>query len=324
MSPVDCVLGLDGGGTGTRCVVASTDGWIVSRGEGGPSNPLTAGADEAAHAIMEAVGRASQRSGVEGFRVSVLGVAGTERERGRRALLERLPDSLGRVVMVIDAVSALVGATGGEPGVVVISGTGSISFGVNEKGESARSGGWGWMVGDEGSGYDIGRRAITAVLKAQDGRGQPTMLTEFLCRELGLKEAAGFIDWLYYPDRDSQEIAALAPLVSEAWAQGDTVASLILMEAGVELGHTAQAVIRELGLEGDFKVAVNGGVFSLEGPLRASFEEVVRRGHPDCEVTLPRFEPAVGSALLALKELGVELDEGLLLRVERSLRELGE
>ena len=319
------VLGVDGGGSQTRCVVADLSGRLLATGTAGPSNPLTVGVDACGNAISEAVEAVVRRCGVRQFRAACLAVAGVERPYGREAL-QRKAAALGiaeKVLVVPDAVAALAGATGCGVGVVVVAGTGSIAYGVNEEGETSRAGGWGWILGDEGSGYDIGRRAMVAALRAHDGRAEKTMLVDKLKAELGLRDLSELIDRLYVTGMKSHEVAALAPIVAEAAEEGDEVAAHILTEAGEELGRAAVAVIQRLRLRGRFTVALTGGVFQLSEQLRAAFYETVRRAAPECSIKPPRFEPAVGAVLLALQEVGVEVDEALLRRVEARRRDFG-
>lgn len=317
------VLGLDGGGSGTRCVIAEVSGRLLARGIGGPSNPLTAGADNAARAIMEAVEEASRRCGIRHFAAACMGIAGTDRPSGREAVIIRLKGIItDRLSIVSDAVAALYGAMGCGPGVVVIAGTGSIALGMDEGGGLVRAGGWGWRIGDEGSGYDIGRRAMTAVLRAYDGRGPDTRLSQKVMSALSLKDPCELVDRVYGDGMGSAEVAGLATVVADAAHEGDRMAFKILQEAGVELGLAVSSVIRRLGLEGGFDVAPSGGVFNLEEPLRSSFESVVKEAAPECSIIPPRFEPEVGAVLFALQGLGVEVDEALLERVAASRRAL--
>jgi len=318
-----CILGVDGGGSGTRSVVIDASGRALSRGIGGPSNPLTAGFDEAAEAITAAVEAAAEEAGVETFSAACLGIAGTDRPSGRDALMGMLEIPSGRVRIVTDAAAALAGATGAGPGVIVISGTGSIALGMNEGGETARAGGWGWRLGDEGSGYYIGSRALISALRAYDGRGRPTLLSERIAEQLNLGDLSGLIDRVYVEGMGVGEVAALAPLVGEAASEGDEEAESIMREAGEELGAAAIAVMERLGLGGEVRVAYNGGVFKLGGALLTSFIEKVRGARPSSVINPPRFEADVGAAMLALRDLGVELGEGLLDRMEASLEELG-
>jgi glucosamine kinase len=318
------VLGVDGGGSATRSVIISTGGEVLATARAGPSNPITMGAERALANILEAVDEASARCDVHEFLASRLGVAGTDRSRLRQELLDGMRNSFGDTAIVSDAASALAGGTGCRPGLVVIAGTGSIAYGENRLGETARAGGWGWRLGDEGSGYTIGLKAIMAALMAHDGRGPETALKQKIVSHLGLGGIEGIIDWVYEPGREPRDIAYLVPIVREAEAKGDEAAALVMAEAGAELGFVANAVIRRLGMSGEFPVSLNGGVFKQPSGYIIAFEEVVRREAPECAFIKPRMPPLLGSGLIALRSLGVTLDEALLQRVEKSYMGLGE
>jgi len=318
------VLGVDGGGSATRSVIISTGGEVLATAETGPSNPITVGTERALANILEAIDEASARCGVHEFLASRLGVAGTDRSRLRQELLDGMRSSFGDTAIVSDAASALAGGTGCRPGVVVIAGTGSIAYGENRLGETARAGGWGWRLGDEGSGYTIGLKAIMAALRAHDGRGPKTMLKQKIVSHLGLGRMEDIIDWVYEPGREPRDVAYLVPLVREAEAEGDEAAALVMAEAGAELGFVANAVIRRLGMSGEFPVSLNGGVFKQPSGYIIAFEEVVRREASECALIKPRMPPLLGSGLLALRSLGMTIDEELLQRVENSYRGLGE
>lgn len=322
--PKGHVLGVDGGGSATRSVIISTEGEVLATAKAGPSNPITIGAERALANILEAIDEASDRCGVHEFQASRLGVAGTDRSMLRQGLLDGMRPSFGDTAIVSDAASALAGGTGCRPGVVVIAGTGSIAYGENRLGETARAGGWGWRLGDEGSGYTLGLNAILAALRAHDGRGPETVLKQKIVRHLELGRIEEIIDWVYQPGREPRDIAYLVPLVREAEAEGDEAAALVMAEAGAGLGFVANAVIRRLRLSGGFPLSLNGGVFKQPSGYIIAFEEVVRREASECALIKPRMPPLLGSGLLALKSLGVTIDEALLQRVEKSYRGLGE
>jgi len=316
------VLGVDGGASGTRCVIAYASGELLGRGTGGPSNPITVGVEAAADAITEAVNEAIESCGVGRFGVACMGIAGAMRPPVLGALRGRLETlDIKKLEIKSDAIIALAGATGCRPGVVVIAGTGSVSYGENEGGETARAGGWGWRLGDEGSGNYIGSRALIAAVRSHDGRGPLTILAEKVKTALGLTDMSELIDRVYLGDMGVADVSALAALVGEASEEGDREAIRILEDAGAELGAAALTVARKLGLSGDFIVAPTGGAFNLS-ILKASFDEVVKQCATQCCIISPRFEPAVGATLLALKELGINVDEGLLGRVEASYKSL--
>lgn len=313
------VVGVDGGGSGTRCSVIGLDGVFLASGTGGPSNPITVGVEEARNSIMKSVNEVIEKTGVEEFKASVLGIAGTDRSKLKTELLDKLPDTLGEKEIVSDAESALAGATACRHGVIVVAGTGSIVYGENQDGDTARAGGWGWRLGDEGSGYTIGRNAIIGVLKAYDGRGPETMLASQVLRDLGLNEVEDIIDWAYASGREPRDFAELVPTVRRAAGEGDEVANLVLAEAGCELGLVAQAVIKRLNLVEEFPITFNGGIFQSSGPYTMALEEVIRREATECFFVSPRFSPDIGSCLLALQNLGVEITDGILRRLESSI-----
>lgn len=301
-------------------MIMSTDGTVVGMGDAGPSNPITLGVEQSLKNILDAVENAGKKAKITGFKASVMGLAGASRSHLGDILLSRFPMSFGDTRIVSDAHSALAGATGCKSGVVVIAGTGSIAFGVNDSGLEARAGGWGWRLGDEGSGYTIGNNAMIALLRAFDGSGPSTVLLDMILDHLGLDDIEKIIDWTYDPKREPRHFAYLVPLVKKAEKQGDMVAAQIMRDAGAQLGSVTQAVIRRLGLEGRFPVACSGGVFKQPNGYNVAFEETVRKVAPDCDFIEPMFNPTVGSGLLALQYKGVEISDDLLAKTRESLR----
>ena len=312
------VLGVDGGGTWTRSIVMDIEGNIYGQGRSGPCNPLTIGLNQT-YLNIKSASKEAQKQLKEEIRFSVFGIAGIERSKTKKQLKQLLSKEYCALDIVSDTTSALSGATGGKPGIAVIAGTGSNVYGLNEEEVAARSGGWGWRIGDEGSGYTIGREGINAALKAHDLRGPKTSLTRKIMDKLNLEEIEEIIDWVYSKDRQPKDIADLVPLVVESYREGDIAASLILSEAGAELGLVTNSVIRKLNMKGGFIIACIGGVFMNGGAYNIAFEEVVRREAPHCELVAPRFSPTVGSALIAMKKLGIALDNEFLCRIEENL-----
>jgi len=238
-----------------------------------------------------------------------LGLAGVARSGEPErvtALVEEL--HLARKVVVDhDAMIALVGALGDEPGLIVIAGTGSIALGRNARGQRARAGGWGYLLGDEGSGLFVAREALVAILKAHDGRGRKTQLTEKIVAQLGLREVQEIVPRVYRQGMGPDEMATLAPLVFQAAREGEPVAREIVDRAGGELGLMAAAVIRRLGMEGGVvKIALVGSLFRdkelLLEPVRAAVGGELR-----VEFVEPRLGPVGGAAILGLKAVGVTI-----------------
>lgn len=306
------VLGVDGGGTKTIAMVADLRGNILGIGTSSASNYQTVGLEKAINAIKEASEDAIVSAGITPTDLSVacLGLAGAGRETDRSLLLPPILE-LGlarKVILEHDASIALAGATICQPGVVVIAGTGAMAFGMNRSGERRRSGGWGNILGDEGSAYYIGRRALSAACRAYDGRGQTTSLVSALMEHFKLNCFTEIVNKIYGEKSAVQDIAGIAPLVSRVARGGDEVAINILKDAGEELALTANAVINGLGMEDEkFQVAVSGSVFNAGEILLIPFCNSVKSQARYAEIVRPRFEPVVGALFIALRESGVDL-----------------
>ena len=218
--------------------------------------------------------------------------------------IERL-NLADRVILDHDASIALAGALACQPGVVVLAGTGAMAFGMNRSGEKRRAGGWGSILGDEGSAYYIGWRALAAACRAYDGRGPETTLITRLMEHLGLGDFTDIVKEIYGKQTLPGKIASLAPLVSRAAKDGDEVAAIILKDAAEELALAASAVIEGLNMQDEaFEIAVSGSVFKAGEHLVTSFSKYLRSTAPHAEIIAPRFEPAMGAVFLALQKAG--------------------
>lgn len=300
MSSPRVVLGIDGGGTKTRCLVAGRDGQVLGEGIAGPSNCLTVGKDAAAAAVMAAAEQALAAAGrtLAGVDAVVAGLAGAGRPDDQAAVAGALAFPAGvRVQVVSDARIALAGALAGRPGAVLISGTGSIAYGVDAEGRTTRAGGWGWILGDEGSGFDIGRRAIMAALAAMDGTGPATTLQEAICQAWGLERLEQVVP-LIYGDvvAVKTRIAGLVPLVIAQ--QGDAVAASLLARAGRDLGVLAAAVLKRLALPEPL-VTVTGGVLSGCAAVREALQATLAELVAGARLVESAGSPADGAVLMA-------------------------
>lgn len=326
---MDYVLGVDGGGTKTACVISDTGGRLLGAGIGGSSNYLTVGEEEAKRSIQVAVQKAIEKSsvGIPRFKVACLGMAGAGRPSGVK-VIRRMVESLGladKVVIDADAAIALAGATACNPGVVVISGTGSIAFGINKDGERGRVGGWGYLLGDEGSGYDIGRKGLTAALRAYDGRGEETVLLRRLMGCLKVSNVDELVDHVYSGGVKIGEVSSLTPLIVEAAREGDLVSKKILGDAVEELSSAAIVLIRKLNMAGEgFELALMGGISMVRDLIASPVEKKIKKFAPHCKVITPKFKPAVGAALMALKQIDIEIDKLLLKAVQATAKNIQE
>ena len=298
------VLGIDAGGTKTVCLLADEQGSIVAEARGRGANLQAAGELEVEkvlhHVMEEAIG-----SRVLVPAAICLGIAGVDRTDDYAvvgAIMRRIGYK-ARVVIVNDALVALEAGAPDQPGVVVISGTGSISYGRNAKGEAARAGGWGYVLGDEGSGYWIGRSALRAVLRQADRRGPDTVLSEMLLEHFNVSAPQELIHEVYIKNLKPTAIGALATCVQAAFSQGDSVAIGILRGAANELEMFALSVARRLELIGQaFVFILAGGIFRAVPWLEQELERRLPVAAPGSWVRLLDVEPAIGAVALALQE----------------------
>lgn len=307
-TPRRAVVGVDGGGTKTEAVILDADLSVLGQGLAGASNPLRVGIVNAATAIREAIDRACEvahlrRTDLIAAEIGLAGARSKELNARMREAVMSL--GIGEVVVVGDADIALYGATEGEPGLIVIAGTGSICCGINARGKTFCAGGWGPIAGDEGAGAWISRRALRAIAHAVDGRGPATMLTAAACSYFHVSDPIDLSTAIYAPTITNERLAGFGKHVIKAAKVRDGVANEILCEGGRELGLAATAVIRQLKLEQEtFQVAYVGGIFDAAGELvLAAMREQVKLSAPKAYLAPPRFSPAVAAARMARERL---------------------
>ena len=294
-------LGIDGGGTSTTACITDEAGEVVASGHGGPSNINYTPEDQARKSIQDALDSAirSARTNHPGLVVSAacaaLAGAGSEKNRVRAANLLR-PLFVGiPFVVVEDVKGALYGALGRQDGIAVISGTGSNCLGVRN-GRYKRSGGWGALLGDEGSGYSIARKGLIAVLRDYDGRSPATSLTGRFTAHFELDTPGDLLHAVHPLSRD--QIAGLAVVVFEEYEKGDAVAGKIVDEVAMELAVMVRSVYEGLEFTGETLVAMIGGCF-LQAGFRNAFVSHLKTTVPGARAILPLEPPHVGAALLA-------------------------
>ena len=298
------VLGIDAGGTKTVCLLADENGEILGEARDGGANLQTAGeleVEKVLHRVMEAAVGTRDLSPA----AICLGIAGVDRDEDAEAVrgIMRRIGFKARTLVVNDALVALVAGAGESAGVVVVAGTGSIAYGHNGRGRAARSGGWGYLLGDEGSGFWIGRRALSAVVRHADGRGPSTQLTGLILDHLRIGKPADLIHETYYRALRRNAIAGLASLVQRAHAGGDAVASEILQRASLELAAAAGSVVAQLDMRGEsFPFVLAGGIFRVVPWLVADLTRRVSEVAPRSRVEPLNVEPAVGAVRLAIAE----------------------
>jgi N-acetylglucosamine kinase-like BadF-type ATPase len=315
------VLAVDGGQSSTLALLASVDGTITAYGRGGPSNHYhePGGHQRLESALRDSTEEALKSAGQSAKSVShvCLGMTGAHPQA---RVIAQLLFPTANVQLYHDAVTALAGASIAQPGVVVIAGTGVVAYGRLASGDEARSSGWGYLIGDEGSGYWIGIEAIRAACKASDGRGESTDLVERITEHLQVPDLRALHRQLYAHEVSRRAIASLSAVTTDAARAGDPVAIRLLQLAGRELAEAALAVIGRLGrLEAGEHIYYTGGVFRAGTLILDAFGATIAARSPHSSTHAATFSPAVGALLLALRNAGVELNPPIIDQVRRTL-----
>jgi N-acetylglucosamine kinase-like BadF-type ATPase len=322
-------LGIDGGQSSTTALIGDENGRVLGMGRAGPCNHAgeADGREKFVRALGECVRDACARAtdalartgealptatpGGICFESACMGLSGGPADK---ETLAREIVNAKQYAFTHDASIALSGATAGEPGVVTIAGTGSIAFGKNSVGRTARAGGWGYIFGDEGSAFDLVRKALRAALRFEEGWGPPTALRDALLQaagagNIGISGGAASVNDLlhrFYSDEFPRaRIAAFAPLVDEVALSGDTVATDILNGAAQSLATIAAAVREQLFAPAEIvTMSYAGGAFQSV-MLLERFRMLVELVDGN-RVTAPRFSPAAGALIEAYRLAGIE------------------
>lgn len=298
-------LGIDGGGTKTRCIVGDENS-ILGAGTGSGCSILRVGEACARESLAGAIHEACVQAGVSPQQISrtCAGVTGAA-DDGIASLVQRLLiEVIGGAIEVIgDMEVALESAFGGGPGIVLIAGTGSIAYGRNHQGETARAGGWGRLISDEGSGHWIGVEALRASLRAYDAGHNPRLLRKLM---ESLKTRSVHDLAVRVNSDAAQDFASLYPVVLAAAEAGDPIATDLLDRAGRELAVPVSAVAAQLfsGAE-QVCVATHGGVLASSKRTKKAFATEIRVLCPMAELLDIAIDPAAGALQRARREFGV-------------------
>lgn len=294
-------MGIDGGGSNLRVVVATQDLRVVGESHAGTINPSVIGHETAAGLIRQHMQAAIENAHLQpaDIRAVCIGVAGASADHSADWLCEVVGSITpnAKIRPSADQEIALVGAHDKREGILILAGTGSIAYGVNPAGQVAVVGGWGYLLGDEGSGYWLGLSALKAISQASERRAAKTTLTESVLHELNLEKPRDLIRWLYAEPRNAA-IAQLAPVVIEQADVGDAVSSDLVADAVQHLvGHIT--ALRETLNFPDAPIAFAGGLLTHPNVLSLGLCRHLQLP----AIPVPRYPPVIGAVLLALDML---------------------
>ncbi|PYE42345.1 N-acetylglucosamine kinase [Paenibacillus barcinonensis] len=307
--------GIDGGGTKTDAAIISEHGDILAVASGSATNPHSVPPQEAITELLRILDLlfSSRMDYLSHCESICLGMSGIAEDKEREWITTHVHDymikkknsagnsSTCAVWVVTEGEIALMAALGQPHGLLAISGTGSIIYGITPEGKVHRTGGWGHLLGDEGSGYRIGQRTLQAVMQSHDGMLPPTVLTSLVQHELHIRHVPDLKHLVYQPDWTKSSTASMARLTIEAASAGDKTASAILMDEARQLANTAQALIRQCVSFYTAPMALSGSIFRHSALFRDTFVQQLHDIYDSQQVVYLEDAPApaVGAAQLA-------------------------
>jgi len=310
---MDYILGLDGGGSKTTVQIADITGKVLVEKKSGSSNYKSVGVKNAARNINTAVFKALYKLGIRKtvFKSACFGVAGNDTEGdlllyNEIVFNDRLKRYLDHEKTIIcnDSKIGLVAGSSGRNRLMIISGTGANCFGIDENGREAKSNGWDYILGDEGSGYTAGLNALKAIVRSYDGRGPSTILAEKVMEFLKLKDVSDLVSWVYKKPFKKERIARLAEIVCRCATLGDEVSIKLLRDEAKEAAASVTAVAARLGLENkEFDLVLVGGVFKCEKFFTERFFKMLRQRFEKINFVALAEKPVEGAIKLALENI---------------------
>jgi N-acetylglucosamine kinase-like BadF-type ATPase len=310
MIMTELVAGIDGGGTRTRAALATPAGELLGVGEAGSGNLHDVGPQGFGDNLNLALERARDSAGAPRGRLGSiflgLGSVVTEADRAAiREVVSRQPWSPNGCIGVDhDLRIAHQGCLGGASGVVLIAGTGSSAYGRNERGESWKSGGWGPLLDDVGSGHWLGRQAMIAAIRESDGRGRPTSMTRAVLEWLNVDDCLEILRRVELEGMSRSEVAAMGRLVIEAASQGDEVAIQSMEHGAAALAEIVAAVAERLDMaDAPTYVSPTGGLVDAGSTFLDPLQRALARRLPSARLTPGKAAPVIGAVMLAIELL---------------------
>jgi N-acetylglucosamine kinase-like BadF-type ATPase len=309
------VLGIDGGGTKTQAIILSADGTLCGTGIAGPTNFDDIGVDAARENLRAAVEQARAQMDIhQPFAAAFLGIAGVVSARDC-GIVHEIASALDlapqeQVGVDHDCRIALAGGLSGRPGVVLIAGTGSSCFGMNAAGDRWLVGGWGYLLGDDGSSYWLGVHALRAAIASHDGRIGETIIAKHVLDALEITSFEDIMHRVYVKGLSRMQIASLAPIITQAAQSGDVIATSLIQQGVNTLAEWIRVTIQRLGMNDSLPlVTLVGGLLRSGRIVNEALHDAIHRICPPCVIIPPALSPILGAGVLALQSLGIDVHE---------------
>ncbi len=321
--PMRIVAGIDGGGSSTRAILVNEKGIVLGEGKAGPSSYSSVSLETTKNNIQKALLNAwasveiIKRSGELKLDVIFIGLGGVLTEQDKQAVRNIVSDlnivDKSRIYVENDTRISLAGGLAGQAGLSLIVGTGSVCYGKRADGSEWKAGGWGHLIDDPGSGYYIGLNGLITMVRAVDGRGDSSPLTDALFQHLKLKDINEIIYTLYQQEFTRTDVAALAPIVLEYAVQGDEIGKRIVQKSAEELALMVETVVKKLKLEDESVLLTMTGGIAQSGPVfKIPLSAEIQKRVPNIEIIEPILSPLSGAALLALQKIDIHITKDII------------
>ena len=321
MSDKKIVLGMDVGGTKTHVVLADTNGQLLGQGFSTAANINFVTLVQAEKAFEYAIGQAKKQARISNLETEVCVIGMEPSPHPLYPVLDKAAKPK-KTLHKKEGECSLVGGLVEHTGVSLIAGTGSVGWGRNSQGQTHMTSCWG-TIGDEGSAYDLARRGVNAAFWATDKRGPDTTLCQALCEHFKVEKVQDFVTPIYQNPDIRKNFAALSRIVMKAAEDGDAVAVEIVKEGAISLALIITTCAEVLDMHNEpYRIAATGGLVSNGGWYFDLVQQGVREKHTKATLVKPKFEPAIGAALLALNELDIEWDKNLVDNMDASCAKL--
>jgi len=319
-------LGIDGGGSKTEALIATEDGRIYGWQKAGPSNPLFIAPAKALENVVAAVEGATAQAAIakQSIEQACICIPGFQKQFSKESLAKSLGVDAERISIMGDERSTLLAALGGKAGIVIAAGTGSFAIGQDDQHNIKSAGGWGPILGDEGSGYDIGRRALRAIIAQHEKAARATTLTEKVCKLWGISKVEDIRLYLNRHTNFQQTISALAPLVLECAQKGDSTAKAIIQRAGYSLADLAYTVIKQLAMtDKPIRMVISGGMRNFGNLIKDPIQQHCKEEYQlDVQLCEPEFPTVIGALLLAMEKAAIFPSEKALITLKENYEKI--
>jgi len=317
------VLGIDGGGTKTIGVIVSSNGEVKGMATVGSTNMNSVGLNVVESEIKKLISELKKHN-LEAFnQISIIfagmsGAGNAENKRKLELILERIIGKDTSFFVDHDAITALYTGTYGKEGMVHISGTGSIAYGMNRAGKRERVGGWGYLLGDHGSGFAVGQEAFMSLFDRYDQGQNQTILDTFILQHFSVKEPPEMVPIIYGESDSRRLIASIVPFIFKAADEGDRNAQNILSHHATAIAENIYCLTQKLFSEAETQIPVvlTGGLFSREDWLVPTIKAYLESKNMKANLIIPTLPPVIGSVIGGYKMHEIEINQDIIQRLE--------